>query len=127
MPEALVVDIQLAAPPPGSREQLVDRPPPPGSRAAKLARLKELRAKYGHINSDAAAPPVTSPVRRAEPAVTFEPRTSETYWISLPHLAQTDHAQTTQSISDFRCCNKTPQAPEAGPDSRLPDAPLQWR
>ena len=74
MPEALVVDIQLAAPPPGSREQLVDRPPPPGSRAAKLARLKELRAKYGHINSDAAAPPVTSPVRRAEPAVTFEPQ-----------------------------------------------------
>ena len=74
MPEALVVDIQLAAPPPGSREQLVDCPPPPGSRAAKLARLKELRAKYGHINSDAAAPPVTSPVRRAEPAVTFEPQ-----------------------------------------------------
>ena len=74
MPEALVVDIQLAAPPPGSREQLVDCPPPPGSRAAKLARLKELRAKYGHINTDAAAPPVTSPVRRAEPAVTFEPQ-----------------------------------------------------
>ena len=74
MPADLVVDVQLAAPPPGSREQLVDRPPPPGSRAAKLARLKELRAKYGHINSDAAAPPVTSPVRRAEPAVTFDPQ-----------------------------------------------------
>ena len=48
MPEALVVDIQLAAPPPGSRERLVDCPPPPGSRAAKLARLKELPAKYAH-------------------------------------------------------------------------------
>ena len=159
MPEALVVDIQLAAPPPGSREQLVDCPPPPGSRAAKLARLKELRAKYGHINSDAAAPPVTSPVRRAEPAVTFEPQSPSRplvagglRWtlapaalsleahhrryrqffakltvLDLAAAPRANRPRTDHAISDFRSCNKTPQAPEAGPDSRLPDAPLQWR
>ncbi len=159
MPEALVVDIQLAAPPPTSREQLVDRPPPPGSRAAKLARLKELRAKYGHINTDAAAPPVTSPVRRAEPAVTFEPQSPSRplvagglRWTLAPAAlsleahhrryrqffakltgsrCRTSRKPTTHrprnQFSDFRICNKTPQAPEAGPDSRLPDAPLQWR
>ena len=51
----------------------------------------------------------------------------ETYWISLSAPRANRPRTTTQAIVNFRSCNKTPQAPEAGPDSRLPDAPLQWR
>ena len=70
-PEALVVDIQLRA---FFWLARAARRLPAASRLARrgLARLKELRAGR-HINSDAAAP-ATSPVRRAEPAVTFEPQ-----------------------------------------------------